>query len=94
MLYLGWIIAAFLAGGIISALYFTRRRSLRDRLAALGPLVGRDYRQIESVLSAFPRSTIREKNGQTMSTWQEGSYTVSLLFDSNGICLGVMDEKG
>ena len=94
MLYLGWIVAAFLAGGIITALYFTRRRTLRERLVSMGPLVGREYAQIAAEVKTAPQSTIREANGQTLRAWEEGNYFVSLLFDKNDICLGVMEERG
>ena len=94
MLYLGWIVAAFLAGGIITALFFTRRRTLRERLVAMGPLVGREYAQIAAEVKTAPQSTIREANGRTLRAWEEGSYFISLLFDQNDICLGVMEERG
>ena len=94
MLYLGWIVAAFLAGGIITALFFTRRRSLRERFVAMGSLVGREYAQIAAEVKASPQSTVREANGQTLRAWEEGNYFVSLLFDQNDVCLGVMEERG
>ena len=94
MLYLGWIVAAFLAGGIITALFFTRRRTLRDRFVAMGPLVGREYAEIAAGVKVSPQSTVREANGQTLRAWEEGNYFVSLLFDKNDICLGVMEERG
>ena len=94
MLYLGWIVAAFLAGGIITALFFTRRRTLRERFVALGSLVGTEYTQIAVVVKASPQNTVREANGQTLRAWEEGNYFVSLLFDKDDICLGVMEERG
>ena len=94
MLYLGWIVAAFLAGGIITAIYFTRRRTLRERLVSMGPLVGREYAQIAAEVKTAPQNTIREANGQTLRAWEDGNYFVSLLFDKNDICLGVMEERG
>ncbi len=94
MLYLGWIVAAFLAGGIITAAYLTRRRTLRERLVALGSVVGLDYTQIVEAVKVSPQSTIRETNGQTLRAWEEGDYFISLLFDKNDVCLGVMDERG
>ena len=94
MLYLGWIVAAFLAGGIITAIYFTRRRTLRERLVSMGPLVGREYAQIAAEVKTAPQNTIREAKGQTLRAWEDGNYFVSLLFDKNDICLGVMEERG
>ena len=94
MLYLGWIVAAFLAGGIITALYITRRRTLRERLAALEPLVGREYTQIIEEIKASPKNTTQKANGKTLREWREGNYYISLLFDKNDICLGVMEERG
>ncbi len=94
MLYLGWIVASFLAGGIAASLYFGRRHTLREKILALGPLVGRKYDQIESKIKTVPQSTLREANGQTLRSWADGQYFVSLLFDQDDICLGVMDERG
>ena len=94
MLYLGWIVAAFLAGCIITALYFTRRKTLRERLVSMGPLVGREYAQIAAEVKMAPQIIIRETNGQTLRAWEERNYYVSLLFDQNDICLGVMEERG
>ena len=94
MLYFGWIVAAFLAGGILTAAYFLRRRTLRERIASMGSLVGREYTEIAAEVKTAPQSTIREANGRTLRAWEEGNYFVSLLFDKNDICLGVMDERG
>ena len=94
MLYLGWIVAAFLAGGIMTALFFIKHKTLRERLAAMGPLVGRACAQIAAAVKAAPQSTVRQANGQTLRAWEEGHYFVSLLFDKNDICLGVMEERG
>ena len=94
MLYLGWIVAAFLAGGIITSLYFTHRKTLRERIIAMGSLVGREYAQVAAEVKTAPQSTIREANGQTLRAWEDGNYFVSLLFDQNDICLGVMEERG
>lgn len=94
MLYLGWIVAAFLGGGIAATAYLTQRRTLRERFAALGSTVGLKYAQIAAEVKASPRSTVRERNGRTLREWAEGNYSISLLFDQNDICLGVMDERG
>ena len=94
MLYLGWIVAAFLAGGIVTAAYFTKRKTLRERFVAMGSLVGRNYAQIAAEVKAAPQSTIREANGKTLRAWEEGNYFVSLLFDKDDVCLGVMEERG
>lgn len=93
MLYLGWVLAAFLAGVLLTAVFLLRRRRLRERMIALGVLVGKDYAAIEAAIRIAPQSTVRQTNGQILRAWEEGTYFVSLLFDKNDVCLGVMEER-
>ena len=53
-----------------------------------------DYAQIAAEVKAAPQTTVCQANGQTLRAWEEGNYYVSLLFDKNDICLGVMEERG
>ena len=94
MLYLGWIVAAFLAGSLSTAFLIARRKTLRDRIDGMGMLIGRAYAQVAVEIGRSPQITIREANGQTLRAWEEGHYFVSLLFDQNDVCLGVMEERG
>lgn len=97
MLYLGWIIAAFLAGVIISValmVWREKKTTLRERFEGLGLTLGKGYAEIAAVVKVSPRMMEARPNGQTLRTWQEGNYSISLLFDSQDYCLGVMEERG
>ena len=52
---------------------------------------GKTYQEVLSEIST-PQSTVQQTNGHTLSTWQEDGYSISLLFDAQGLCLGVEDE--
>ena len=39
-----------------------------------------------------PQTDTRQKDGRSLRTWQEDGYSVTLLFDAQGLCLGVEDE--
>ena len=96
MLYLGWIVAAFLAGVLLTlaATALRRgRRTLRMRFDGLGLTLGRDYAEIAAAVQTAPRKVEKRDNGDTLRTWQEGSYTISLLFDGQDYCLGVTEER-
>ena len=95
MLYLGWIIAAFLAGVLLTlavTLRLQRRRTLRQRFDGLGMTAGRDYAEIAAAVRAAPQETRAQADGQTLRTRREGAYAISLLFDRFDNCLGVMEE--
>ena len=97
MLYLGWIVAAFLAGGIAAAALMAwreRRATLRERFEGLGMTLGKGYAEIMAAVKVSPRMTQARPDGQVLRTWQEGDYSISLLFDSQDFCLGVMEERG
>ena len=97
MLYLGWIVAAFLTGIIISLVLLAwreKRTTLRERFEGLGLTLGKDYAEIAAAVKVSPRMMEARPDGQTLRTWQEGNYSISLLFDSQDYCLGVMEERG
>ena len=96
MLYLGWIVAAFLSGAALALAYTVRRQNkvtLRERFDGLGVTQGKSYAAIAAAVKSVPRVTRPCPDGQTLRTWQEGNYTISLLFDSQDFCLGVMEER-
>ena len=96
MLYIGWILAAFLMGVALTlgaVLWRRKRLSLHERFDGLGLTLGKDYARIASAVGAAPQVTQRRPDGSTLRTWREGSYTITLLFDSQDYCLGVMEER-
>ena len=97
MLYLGWIIAAFLAGIILAVALMAwreKRTTLRERFEGLGLTLGKGYAEIAAAVKVSPRMIEARPHSQTLRTWQEGDYSISLLFDSQDYCLGVMEERG
>ena len=96
MLYLGWIVAAFLAGVIITLALMAwqeKRITLRERFEGLGLTLGKAYAETAAAVKVSPRMMEARPDGQTLRTWQEGHYTISLLFDSQDYCLGVLEER-
>lgn len=96
MLYLGWIVAAFLLGVLLTvgaAVYIEGHRSLRERFNGLGTMAGKDYAEIIAAVKPAPLSVEIRADGGTLRTWRRGNYAITLLFDRQDCCLGVMEER-
>lgn len=91
--YLGWIVASFLGGFLLALWQQKKRPSLRENFARVELFQGRGYREILAIAGAKPDSIIRQANGRVIKVWKEIGYSISLEFDAQDICLGVMDEK-
>jgi len=91
LIYLGWIAAAFLAGILFTLWLKNHRPSLRQRVTDAAVFRGKTYQEITWEIDA-PQTTIRQTDGHTLCIWQEDGYSISLLFDARGLCLGVEDE--
>ena len=94
MLYLGWIVAAFL-GGFLLALWFWQRktqRSLRERFSHVEAFQGRSYREVLTIADAKPNTIVHQADGNTQKVWREEGYFIALAFDAQDVCLGVIDE--
>lgn len=89
--YLGWIVAAFLAGLLLAMAMQSRRPTLQQRVARLGVFAGRRYAEILRTMDA-PQTETRQADGRTLRTWRNRDYSISLLFDGQEMCLGVEDE--
>ena len=87
--YLGWIVAAFLAGVLLEQ---RRKPTLQQRVAQLSVFAGRSYAEILRTLDA-PQTETRQADGRTLRTWRNCDYSISLLFDERDVCLGVEDES-
>lgn len=96
MLYLGWIVAAFLCGALITgwALLRGKQGSLRQRFSGIDVFMGKRYAQVLIITRTAPQSTTSRPGGQVLRTWCDGDYSISLLFDACDICLGVESERG
>ena len=93
MLYLGWVVAAFFGGVLLTAWAMNRQRSLRRRFDAIGATNGMEYADIVAAVRALPSTQIRSQDGQVLRTWQESDYAITLLFDGKDVCRGVMEER-
>lgn len=93
MLYLGWIVAAFLGGFLLALGLKHRRRSLRESFARVDSYQGRSYREVLSIAGMKPSTVIRNADGTSQCTWQERDYSITLAFDTRDMCTGVVDEQ-
>ena len=91
LIYLGWIAAAFLAGVLFAERMRRRRLSLQARARKAAVFRGKTYREVLREMNE-PQTTVRQADGRTLRTWREEGYSISLLFDGRGLCLGVEDE--
>lgn len=92
ILYLGWIIAAFLARLLLGKWPKKQKMKLQERFDRLNICKGMSYVEILQHVKAAPRITDRNANGVTERTWVDEEYSIKLTFDRQDICLGVTDE--
>ena len=88
-LYLGWIVAAFLAGILLTQ---RRKPTLQQRVFQMCVFTGRTYAEIVRELEQ-PQTETYQADGRTLRTWRDRDYSISLLFDERDMCLGVEDES-
>ena len=92
ILYLGWIIAAFLAGLLLGKWPKKQKMKLQERFDRLNICKGMSYVEVLQHVHAAPRITDRNADGVTERTWVDEGYSIKLTFDRQDICLGVTDE--
>ena len=95
VIYLGWIIAAFLAGLLLGKRPKKQKMKLQERFDRLNICKGMSYVEILQRVQAAPRITDRNADGMTERTWVDKGYSIKLTFDRQDICLGVKwEQKG
>ena len=92
LVYLGWIVAAFMGGILFAGLMKSRKPSLQARVEKAGYFRGKSYKEILREMNT-PQTVIRQTDGLSLRTWQENGYSISLLFDTQDMCLGVESEQ-
>lgn len=92
ILYLGWIIAAFLAGLLLGKRPQKQKMKLQELFDRLNICKGMSYVEILQRAQAAPRITDRNADGVTERIWVDDGYSIKLTFDRQDICLGVQDE--
>ena len=92
VLYIGWIVAAFLAGLLFGKWPKKQKMKLQERFDRLNICKGMSYVEILQHAQAAPRITDRNADGVTERTWVDEGYSIKLTFDRQDICLGVTDE--
>ena len=92
IIYLGWIIAAFLAGLLLGKWPKKQKTKLQERFDRLNICKGMSYVEILQRVQAAPRITDRNADDVTERTWVDEEYSITLTFDRQDICLGVTDE--
>ena len=90
--YIGWIVAAFLAGVLFADWLKGRRPSLQARAQKAAVFRGKTDQEILAEIGT-PQTIIQHADGSTLRIWQEDGYSISLLFDARGLFLGVEDEQ-
>lgn len=93
IIYLGWIIAAFLAGFLLGKWPKKQKMKLKKRFDKLNICKGMSYVEIMKHVQAAPRITDCNADGVTERTWAEERYSITLTFDHQDICLGVQEER-
>lgn len=93
--YLGWIMAAFLGGFLLSVCLGHRKRHhfLREHFARVEVFKGRSYREISAIAGTKPDSIIQQADGRIIKVWKEVGYSIALEFDARDVFLGVIDEQ-
>lgn len=59
---------------------------LQKKFVSINPLRGKTFEEISNVVG--PPNSIMLNN----KTWTSGGYSITLSFDNNNICLGVISE--
>jgi len=94
LLYLGWVAAAFMAGFALAWGLRVHRRNLRRRMTQIPVFRGKTYAEILREVGCDPQTSVRQTDGHTLRTWRDpGGYSISLLFDTGDLCLGVAEER-
>ena len=93
IIYLGWIIAAFLAGLLLGKWPKKQKMKLQERFNRLNICKGMSYVDILQRVNAAPQITDRNADGVTERTWVDDGYSIKLTFDQQDICLGVKWEQ-
>ena len=85
LIYLGWIVAAFLGGFLLALWQRKKHHSLRENFARVVFFKGRGYREIVAIAGAKPNSIIQQADGRIIKVWKEIGYSISLEFDAQDI---------
>lgn len=92
-----WIIllAIGLVGGLIALFSKSPAQELNEKFVSLGTLAGKTYEDIQQVAgNANSISSIPGADGEPiiLRQWIVTGYHISLLFDTNDVCLGISSE--
>ena len=85
-----YIYGPFLFGIAIALIIWGARRTSGDMLqrkfVSINPLKGKSYDQIIQTVG-LPNSYVLNKK-----IWSRGGYSITLLFDDDDVCIGVISE--
>ena len=85
---------AGLFNGLKSALgRLSMHSPIQKRFAEVEDFRGLEYEYIVAEVGTRANDTQLRDDGQTARTWKEGNYSITLLFNGAGICLGVEEER-
>ena len=83
-------------GYFIAGLLASKGNILKEDFIAMGELRGKTFSEIKQKVGA-PKAIVSctaAETGRpgTLATWAHPSYSITLLFDENNVCLGVNKE--
>ena len=67
--------------------------SVRQRFSKIKDFRGLSYESIVQRTKFMANRTHLRDCGQTARTWTDGNYSITLLFNDAGLCLGVEEER-
>ena len=94
LLYIGWVIAAFMAGYALANWRRQLKPSLQQRMAQIPVFRGKTYAEILREIKLEPQTVQISPDGQSTRIWEDqDGYSISLSFDARDVCLGVKSEN-
>ena len=94
LLYIGWVIAAFMAGYALANWRRQFKPSLQQRMTQIPVFRGKTYAEILREIKLEPQTVQISPDGHTLRSWRDqDEYSITLEFDGGDVCMGVASES-